>query len=57
MSIKEGTCDEQCVLHVNDELLNSTLETNIVLYVNNQNLNLKTCKEKEKDHINYQNQE
>ena len=31
---KEGTCDEQRVLYVSDESLNSTHETNIALYVN-----------------------
>ena len=34
MSIKEGTCDEHCMLYVSDESLNSTTETNIALYVN-----------------------
>jgi len=35
MDIKEGTCcDESWVLHVSDESLNSTPETNITLYVN-----------------------
>ena len=35
MGIKEGTCyDEHWVLYVSDESLNSTPETNIVLYVN-----------------------
>ena len=34
MAIKEGTsCDEHWVLYVSDESLNSTLETNITLYV------------------------
>ena len=33
--IKEGTCwDEHWVLHVSDESLNSTPETNVILYVN-----------------------
>ena len=31
---KEDTCDEHWVLYVSDELLNSTPETNIILYVN-----------------------
>ena len=35
MDIKEGICcDEYWVLYVSDELLNSTPETNIALYVN-----------------------
>ena len=34
MGIKEGTCDEHWVLYVSDESLNSTPETNIILYVN-----------------------
>ena len=35
MVIKEGTyCDEHWVLHISDELLNSTPETKITLYVN-----------------------
>ena len=34
MGIKEGTCGEHWVLYVRDESLNSTLETNIALYVN-----------------------
>ena len=35
MSIKEGTCcDEHWVLYVSDESLNSFLETNITLHVN-----------------------
>ena len=35
MGTKEGTCwDEHWVLHVSDESLNSTPETNIALYVN-----------------------
>ena len=34
MGIKEGTCgDEHWVLYATDELLNSTSETNDVLYV------------------------
>ena len=33
MSIKEGTCDEQWVLYVGNESLNSTPETDITLYV------------------------
>jgi len=34
MGIKEGTwCDEHWVLYVSDESLNSTPETNIILYV------------------------
>ena len=33
-SIKEGTCDEHWVSNVSDESLNSTSETNIILYVN-----------------------
>ena len=34
MGIKEGTCcDEHLVLYVSNESLNSTLETNITLYV------------------------
>lgn len=36
MGIKQGTCDECWVLHVNDELLNSTLETNIALFATNK---------------------
>ena len=32
--IKEGTCDEQWVLHVSDEPLNSTPEVIITFYVN-----------------------
>ena len=39
MGIKEGTCDEHWVLHLSGESLNSTPETNIILYVN---WNLKT---------------
>ena len=35
MGINEGTCyDKHWVLHVNDESLTSTPETNIALYVN-----------------------
>ena len=34
MSIKEGTCDEHWALHLSDESLNSTPETNITLLVN-----------------------
>ena len=35
MGIKEGICcDEPWVLYVSDELLNSTPENNITLYVN-----------------------
>ena len=35
MSIKEGTrSDEQWILYVSDESLNSTPETKITLYVN-----------------------
>ena len=33
VGIKEGTCDEHWVLYVSDESLNSSLETNITLYV------------------------
>ena len=33
MGIKEGTCDEHCVLYVSDESLNSTPETNVALDV------------------------
>ena len=36
--IKEGICDEHWVLYISDELLNSTPETNIKLYVNYKNL-------------------
>ena len=35
MSIKEGTgCDEHWMLYVSDESLNSTPQTNIIVYVN-----------------------
>ena len=35
MGLKEGTCwDEHWVLYVSDESLNSTPETNSILYVN-----------------------
>ena len=34
IGIKEGTCHEHWLLYVNDESLNSTPETDIVLYVN-----------------------
>ena len=35
MGVKEGTCwDEHWVLHVTDESLGSTPETNTTLYVN-----------------------
>ena len=35
MGMKEVTCgDQQWVLYVSDESLNSTLETNTTLYVN-----------------------
>ena len=35
MGIKDGTCyDEHWVFYVSDESLNSTPDTNIVLYVN-----------------------
>ena len=35
MGIKEGTgCDEHWVLHVSDELLNSTPVTHYTLYIN-----------------------
>ena len=34
MGTKEGTCDGHWMLYVSDESLNSTLETNITLYVN-----------------------
>ena len=33
MGTKEGTCDENWVLHVSDESLNFTSETNVTLYV------------------------
>ena len=33
MGMKEGTCDEQRVLYISNESLNSTPETNIELYV------------------------
>ena len=33
IGIKEGTCDEHCVLYGSDESLNSTPETNNALYV------------------------
>ena len=40
MGIKEDTiCDEHWVLHTTGELLNSTSETNVVLYVGSLNLN------------------
>ena len=32
--IKEGSCDEQWVLYVNEESLNSTPETSVAFYVN-----------------------
>ena len=32
--IKKGTCDELWMLYVSDESLNSTPETNIILYFN-----------------------
>ena len=42
MGIKEDTCDdEHWMLHVSDELLNSTPETNIALYVNYLKFKLK----------------
>ena len=45
MDIKEGTCcDEYWVLYISDELLNSTPETNIVLYVNYLKFKLKKQK-------------
>lgn len=34
MGTKEDTCDEHWVLYISGELLNSTPETNIALYVN-----------------------
>ena len=34
MEIKEGTWDEHWLLHISDESLNSTPETNITLHVN-----------------------
>ena len=34
MGTKEDTCDEHWVLHVSDESLESTPETNIALFVN-----------------------
>ena len=34
MGIKDDTCDEHWALYVSDESLNSTPETNILLYVN-----------------------
>jgi len=35
MGVKEGTCDEHCVLYLSDESLNSiTNYTNFTLYVN-----------------------
>ena len=35
MGVKRGTgCDEHWILYVSDELLNSTPETNVILYVN-----------------------
>ena len=34
MGIKEGTCDEEWVLHISYESLNSTPEANTTLYVN-----------------------
>ena len=44
--MKEGTCDEHWVLYVNDELLNSTPETNITLYVHELQFKLKHEREK-----------
>lgn len=42
MGVKEGTCNEQQVLHVSAESLNSSPETNIITYINlNKNLKLK----------------
>ena len=44
MGIKEGTYDGHWMLHVSDESLHSTPETNITLYVNsnlNKNVRLK----------------
>ena len=38
MAIKEGTCDERWVLYESDETLNSTPETSIAQYFN-ENLN------------------
>ena len=34
MGIKQGTCDEHCMMNVSDDALNSTPETNVSLYVN-----------------------
>ena len=40
MGIKEGICcDEHWMLYVSDESVNSTPETNIVLYTNQENKN------------------
>ena len=53
MGIKEGTCcDENWVLYVSDESLNSTSETNTILYVTvNLNKILERKKRKEKKHL------
>ena len=38
MGIEEDTWDEHWMLYVSDESLNSTLEANVTIYIN-QNLN------------------
>ena len=40
----QGTCDEHWVLYASDESLNSTPETNILQYINEEILNLKLHK-------------
>ena len=48
MGIKEGTCsNEQWLLYVTDELLNSTSETSNTVYVNYIEFKLKKKKEEE----------
>ena len=51
MGIIEGTChDEYLVLYVSDESLNSTLETNITLYVNKKSWK-KSKQERERENF------
>ena len=44
MGIKEGICEEHQVLYVSVETLNSTLKTNITLYVKLTGIEIKTWK-------------
>ena len=52
--IKEGICcDEHRVLYVSHESLNSTPETNIILYINKLEFNKQLGKNKMKDRVGW----